>query len=119
MIRKHIKEKFDGGEIQKIQEKYFYEWLINGQIETKSGLFELLEYIESKGIKRAIATGRIRRFAEIILSKTKIMEHFSIIVTGDDYINGKPEPDAFLKASELLQVKPEECLVLEDSNYRN
>ena len=37
---------------------------------------------------------------------------FDVIVTGEDIHNGKPEPDVYLRASELLGIEPEECLVL-------
>jgi len=37
------------------------------------------------------------------------------IVTRDDVVQGKPEPDIFLKAAERLNVSVRDCLVLEDS----
>jgi len=36
-------------------------------------------------------------------------------VTADDVVNGKPAPDIFLKAAELLGVAPSKCLALEDA----
>ena len=45
-----------------------------------------------------------------------IKDVFSTIVTRDDVQHGKPEPDIFLKAAELLQVHISRCLVLEDSH---
>jgi HAD superfamily hydrolase (TIGR01509 family) len=36
-------------------------------------------------------------------------------VTADDVKNGKPNPDIFLKAAQLLGVVPERCLVIEDA----
>ena len=41
--------------------------------------------------------------------------HFDAIVGGNEVKHGKPAPDIFLKGAETLHVKPEECLVLEDS----
>lgn len=37
------------------------------------------------------------------------------MICGDEVINGKPNPEIFLKAASILGVKPEESLVLEDS----
>jgi len=45
-----------------------------------------------------------------------IKDLFSIIITRDDVQQGKPSPDIFLKAAELLQVPITQCLVLEDSH---
>jgi beta-phosphoglucomutase-like phosphatase (HAD superfamily) len=40
---------------------------------------------------------------------------FDVIVAGDDVLHGKPHPEAYLKAAELLGVKAEECVAFEDS----
>ncbi|CAG8816281.1 4361_t:CDS:2, partial [Gigaspora margarita] len=41
---------------------------------------------------------------------------FDNIICGDDVNNGKPEPDIFIKACEMLgNPSPKECLVFEDS----
>lgn len=42
--------------------------------------------------------------------------YFDAVVTAGDAARGKPAPDLFLKAAELLGVPPEECLVLEDTD---
>ena len=44
-----------------------------------------------------------------------IFEMFDAIVCGEDVINGKPNPEIFLKASEKLGVAPKDCIVIEDS----
>jgi beta-phosphoglucomutase-like phosphatase (HAD superfamily) len=52
-----------------------------------------------------------------------IYQHFGLekymegYVDGNSIENGKPAPDIFLKAAEKLGVKPEECLVIEDSEH--
>ncbi len=38
-----------------------------------------------------------------------------ILVTAEDVVNGKPHPEPYLRGAELLGVKPEECLVIEDA----
>jgi HAD superfamily hydrolase (TIGR01509 family) len=44
-----------------------------------------------------------------------VSDLFDEVVTADDVKTGKPAPDIFLRAAELLGVKPERCLVLEDA----
>jgi beta-phosphoglucomutase-like phosphatase (HAD superfamily) len=41
---------------------------------------------------------------------------FHHIVVHGDYARGKPAPDPFLKAAELLGVEPQSCVALEDSH---
>jgi mannitol-1-/sugar-/sorbitol-6-phosphatase len=38
-----------------------------------------------------------------------------VIVPADEIQNGKPDPEGFLRAAELLEIPPEECLVFEDT----
>jgi beta-phosphoglucomutase-like phosphatase (HAD superfamily) len=40
---------------------------------------------------------------------------FDVVVAGDDVTNGKPHPEPYLRAAELLGVAPEDCLAFEDS----
>ena len=42
-------------------------------------------------------------------------EYFDAIVCGDDVSKGKPDPEIFLKACYKLGLKPENCIVIEDS----
>ena len=44
-----------------------------------------------------------------------IFDKFNLILTRDDVENGKPQPDIYNKAKTVLGLKPEECLVIEDS----
>jgi len=40
---------------------------------------------------------------------------FDVVVAGDDVTKGKPHPEPYLRAAELLGVAPEDCLAFEDS----
>ncbi|APH38810.1 HAD family hydrolase [Methanohalophilus halophilus] len=40
---------------------------------------------------------------------------FDAVISGEDVIKGKPEPEPFLKASRMLEVNPRECIVVENA----
>ena len=84
-------------------------------ISVKPGLWQLLDYLEEKSIHIAVATSTPREVTIPRLQLTNLINHFRIIVTGDEVPNGKPSPDIFLIASELLKIPPTSCVVLEDS----
>jgi beta-phosphoglucomutase-like phosphatase (HAD superfamily) len=42
-------------------------------------------------------------------------EFFQAVQTGDDIVNGKPDPEIYLKAMAQVGVEPARCIVLEDS----
>jgi beta-phosphoglucomutase family hydrolase len=64
----------------------------------------------------AVASGGHRRIVTRTLSCLGILDKFDTIVCAEDYRNGKPHPDPFLKAAERLGVAAEKCLVFEDTN---
>jgi len=63
----------------------------------------------------ALASGSERLVVEAVLSLSELRGHFSVVVSGSDVTHGKPAPDIFLRAAELLKVPPAECWVIEDS----
>lgn len=63
----------------------------------------------------AVVSGGSRYVVEKTLHLLECSDWFDEVVTADDVSNGKPAPDIFLKAAELLGVAPEKCLVIEDA----
>lgn len=84
------------------------------QVELKPGAREFLKKAHDKGILFGIATSNDRELAEITLKALKIDTYFQAVCTACDVKAGKPAPDVYLKAADLLGVKPEKCLVFED-----
>lgn len=63
----------------------------------------------------AIATSSPKEIADFILKKSNLNEYVSILVSSDEVRHGKPYPDVYLKVTELLNEKPRNILVFEDS----
>ena len=66
-------------------------------------------------VPMAIASGGSRMVVEKTLHVVGVSDWFDEVVTSDDVADGKPAPDVFLKAAQLLGVLPARCLVLEDA----
>ena len=81
----------------------------------KPGLDEMLAFLESRNIRKAVATSTVRRRAVPRLELAGLSERFEFVTTGDEVSRGKPFPDLFLLAAERFGISPSECLVLEDS----
>lgn len=81
----------------------------------KAGVVELLDRLDELRIPRAICTSSSRDDVQHNLGLYALTGRFDAIVAAGDYARGKPAPDPFLRAAEVLGVKPEECLALEDS----
>lgn len=84
-------------------------------IPLKQGLESLLDFIDERGMKRAVATSTQRERAWEKLRIAGVAHRFETLIGGDDVENGKPAPDIYVAAAERLAVRPERCLALEDS----
>jgi HAD superfamily hydrolase (TIGR01509 family) len=96
--------------------QYFNEHMDRHGIAVKPGVAELLVLLDTVTFPRALATSSSKEFATRKLIASKLVGKFATIICGDEVKNGKPAPDIFLAAAKLLQVAPEHCLVLEDSD---
>jgi len=90
---------------------YYYQLIATHKIKPVPGI---IEFINSKTIPMIIATGSARKSAEIVLKSLKI--HLPI-VSMEDASMPKPDPGIFLLAANKINIKPEDCLVFEDSIY--
>jgi len=79
------------------------------------GLLENLEKCAKRGIPMAVASSSGQEIIDIILEKTGLKKFFLHTVSSELVGGSKPEPDIFLYAAKLLNVEPEECVVVEDS----
>ncbi|GAA2435861.1 HAD family hydrolase [Streptomyces lavendulocolor] len=79
---------------------------------------EVLRIVEAMHgrVPMAVASGGARHVIEATLRHQPFSEHFDALVTRDDVDRGKPAPDIFLRAAELLGAHPSRCTVYEDSD---
>lgn len=98
------------------ERKKKYEERVNaGELELTKGAVDFLKMIRKKGLKSAVVSGSHRTNVQLALKTFKLDKYFDLIVSGDDLKERKPSPVPFLHAAKLLNVKPEECLGIEDS----
>jgi HAD superfamily hydrolase (TIGR01509 family) len=80
------------------------------------GAAELLENLQGR-IKIALATMSSRKVVDKLLSEKKIGGYFDAVVSADEIFKPKPDPEVFLVSAARLGVKPEDCVVVEDSVF--
>ena len=115
ILKNEFGSEFPFEDCRILARKTYADDMTKNGIPVKAGLLPLLEYLEKKSIKVAVATSTAREFAVQRLEQTNLIGHFPVIVTGDEVTRGKPFPDIFLNTSELLQIPAKNCVVLEDS----
>jgi HAD superfamily hydrolase (TIGR01509 family) len=78
------------------------------------GAQELLERLVAAEVPLALVTNTRRDLTERALNSIG-RHYFSVTVCGDEVAHGKPAPDPYERAAELLGFDPAECLAIEDS----
>jgi beta-phosphoglucomutase len=84
-----------------------------GQSEILPGILELLKYLKEQNIPFSL--GSASKNARLILKTLSLLDLFDAIVDGNDVTNAKPDPEVFLRAAEKLNLKAEQCIVVEDA----
>ena len=84
-------------------------------LQATDGFTSFLTYIKEKGIKTAVASSTSKKIINVILSKLGIIQEFDVVISSEEVLQGKPEPDIFFEAAIRLNVDPKKCIVIEDS----
>ncbi|MFM8468361.1 MAG: HAD family hydrolase [Limisphaerales bacterium] len=78
------------------------------------GLPELVAKVAPRH-RLAVASGSVHPVIDEVLAMKSLRQFFPVVVSVQDVAHGKPAPDVFLRAAELLGVAPATCCVIEDS----
>ena len=78
-------------------------------------LLNLLEEAKRSSIKCVVATSSMKWRANEILQLLEISDYFDYVVTAEDTKRHKPHPEVFLEAARRINIKPEDCVVIEDA----
>ena len=80
------------------------------------GAKEFLQELKKKNHLTALVTSSDNHKLEMLYSKLpEIKGFFDVIVSANDNVKGKPEPDPYLLAAQKLNIEPEKCIVFEDA----
>jgi HAD superfamily hydrolase (TIGR01509 family) len=80
-----------------------------------AGVHASLDYFKSEGKRLALASSSAMRLIKATVKKLKLEDYFELLVSAEHETHGKPHPAVFLRTAETLRVRPERCLVIEDS----
>lgn len=79
------------------------------------GLPEFLEKAYEAGIPMAIGTAAIPMNIDFVVDKLHLRHFFKAIISADNVVKSKPDPETFIRCAQLLDVSPENCIVFEDA----
>jgi beta-phosphoglucomutase len=93
----------------------YYKQLLNQltPADILPGVMPVLEQLKREGIK--IAVGSSSKNTPVILEKIGLDRYFDAVADGNQITHSKPDPEVFLLAAAKLQIRPEDCVVVEDA----
>jgi len=99
-------------ELEHRKESLYYELLSELQ-----PVPEVLEHIEAQRgrIPFGVVSGSTRESVVASLTVVNLLDRFQALVCAGEYSQSKPNPEGFLMAADKLNVKPQACLVFEDT----
>jgi beta-phosphoglucomutase len=74
-----------------------------------------LSKLQSEGYNLAVCSNSIRQSIQIMMEKAGLISYLDFFLSNQDVINGKPDPEIYIKAIQKLGLSPEECLIVEDN----
>ncbi len=96
------------------QERYL-QLIRSGEVSLRQGAEQYIRSLHSQGFLLGLATGATPDEAEASLAIHNLKECFEVVLAAGSTKKGKPDPSIYRKAAEGLGVRPNECLVYEDS----
>ena len=93
-----------------------YEELHKDLVEINLEIIALLKVLKTSKLKLGIFTGKAKRSLDISLKALGMEGLFDVIITGDDVIKVKPDPEGLLKALSILKVDYSDAIYIGDSD---
>ncbi|CAM4165590.1 HAD family hydrolase [Vibrio agarivorans] len=104
-------------------QKIHVEWrerynavVLHQAIPVRSGVIEMLEWLQEHNIPCAVATSTQKDVAEVKLKLAGLDGYFANITTGCEVTHSKPAPEIYQLAAQRLNISANDCIAFEDSN---
>lgn len=110
-------DAFPFAHVRQLRLQFGEAYIARHGLPQKPGAVELLTMLDELEVPKAVATSTARDEAWRRLRLAGLAPYFTVLCGGDEILRGKPAPDLFLLAAARLGIRPQECIVLEDSEY--
>lgn len=74
-----------------------------------------LSKLKSEGYKIAVCSNSIKSTIMVMMEKAGLMEYIDLILSNEDVLKPKPDPEIYISAMKWFNISPKECLIMEDN----
>lgn len=110
-------EDLDRNKYKEEYDTFFKEEPINYHKIMNANLIPVLNWLSKNKYKIGLASSSPISNIKEVLKQCEINHYFDSILSGEMFKKSKPHPEIYIKTAEKLRVQPNECLMIEDSNY--
>ena len=106
-------------EMHKLKTDLFMEIIGSGELPLRPGVARLVDEVIAEGLVLAVCSTSNERAVNLVVETMLGAErraHFNAILAGDVVSKKKPDPEIYNLAMERLNLRPLECVVIEDSH---
>lgn len=114
IMKREFKLKESVDEITAMRKKELL-CLYEKELALEDGFRELMKRFRKRGMKVALATCSPADITNYVIRKLSLSGLFDVVLTGEEVLKGKPNPEIFLLTAKMMGVRPEECIVVEDA----
>jgi len=100
-----------------IEKEALYREVFQATIKAPDGLLPLLFELRRRNVRLAVATSGPKENLNFVLDNLDIRHFFDALVEESQITHGKPHPEIYLRAAQLLGISPQECVAIEDSIF--
>ena len=105
---------------EELQDQYRDRWyevfdLVDYRAIFRPEILGVMDLLKEKGYRLAVASSTNLEQVKKILRMNQVLDRVELIVSGGMFKRSKPDPEIYFYTAKELSVKPEECLVIEDS----
>jgi len=111
----NIKKELDQRLIEKISERKKQLFKEIEETHLIEGVRDLIEVLNECKCVKAIVTGAAKKEIELTIDKMIGLKNFDVVVSGEDVDVGKPNSAPFVVALQKMNIKPSECIVVENA----
>jgi len=118
-----VRESLNGSATEQLQKQILatmledYQQHIAERTRLFPGMAEVLNDLESRGIKWGVVTNKLRRFTDPLMAALQLTDRAACIISGDTTGNSKPHPEPMLTACRDAGVRPEQSVYIGDSAH--
>ncbi len=112
-FKKQFNIKLSVEEIISIKKKRFIENI--DKIKPVDNIFDLIKALHKENYILGLASSNNKKVVNLIIEKFQLDRYLNISISGEEVSKGKPDPEIFLTTAKYMNLKPENCLVIEDA----